>query len=115
MARLSRSADRLHDALPGVQLLTLCSQALGSLLRAERPDVEERRTQMLQLQGEQSVKVRLDIHLELFRPGLDSIVGGWMGTCPRPTSATVAAFVAGQHVDTYSAAVGRTCYRVYQQ
>lgn len=32
-------------------------QALGSLLRAERPDVEERRTQMLQLQGEQSVKV----------------------------------------------------------
>lgn len=34
-------------------------QALGSLLRAERPDVEERRTQMLQLQGEQSVKVSL--------------------------------------------------------
>lgn len=33
-------------------------QALDSLLRAERPDVEERRTQMLQLQGEQSVKVR---------------------------------------------------------
>lgn len=32
-------------------------QALGSLLRAERPDVEERRTQMLQLQGEQNVKV----------------------------------------------------------
>lgn len=32
-------------------------QALGSLLRAERPDVEERRTKMLQLQGEQSVKV----------------------------------------------------------
>lgn len=36
-------------------------QALGSILRAERPDVEQRRTQMLQLQGEQSVKVcRID-------------------------------------------------------
>lgn len=35
----------------------LLPQALGSLLRAERPDVEQRRTQMLQLQGEQSVKV----------------------------------------------------------
>lgn len=34
-----------------------CEQALGSILRAERPDVEQRRTQMLQLQGEQSVKV----------------------------------------------------------
>ncbi|CAM9987261.1 unnamed protein product, partial [Sphacelaria rigidula] len=37
---------------------SLQSQALGSLLRAERPDVEERRTKMLQLQGEQSVKLR---------------------------------------------------------
>ncbi|CAM9626393.1 unnamed protein product, partial [Hapterophycus canaliculatus] len=37
---------------------SLQSQALGSLLRAERPDVEQRRTQMLQLQGEQSVKLR---------------------------------------------------------
>lgn len=70
---------------------------------------------MLQLQGEQSVKVRLDTHLEVFRPGIDSVVGGWTGTCPRPTRSTVAAFVAGQHVDTYSTAVGRTCCRVYQQ
>ncbi|CAM9106263.1 unnamed protein product [Ectocarpus fasciculatus] len=37
---------------------SLQSQALGSLLRSERPDVEQRRTQMLQLQGEQSVKLR---------------------------------------------------------
>ncbi|CAM9128550.1 unnamed protein product [Discosporangium mesarthrocarpum] len=37
---------------------SLQSQALGSLLRAERPDVDQRRTHILQLQGEQSVKLR---------------------------------------------------------
>eukprot|EP00953_Heterococcus_sp_UTEX-ZZ885_P027784 14869-Heterococcus_DN1.PRE.1 len=37
---------------------SLRSQALGLLLRAERPDVDKRRTQILQLQGEQSVKLR---------------------------------------------------------
>ncbi|KAG5186150.1 dynein heavy chain [Tribonema minus] len=37
---------------------SLRAQALGMLLRAERPDVDQRRTQVLQLQGEQSVRLR---------------------------------------------------------
>ena len=47
-----------------------CEQALGSILRAERPDVEQRRTQMLQLQGEQSVKVCRIVWLERDWKGL---------------------------------------------
>jgi dynein heavy chain 1 len=37
---------------------SLHGQALGTILRAERPDVDARRNSVLQLQGEQSVKLR---------------------------------------------------------
>ena len=37
---------------------SLCSQALSQILRAERPDVDKRRTEVLRLQGEQNVKLR---------------------------------------------------------
>ncbi len=37
---------------------SLCSQALSQVLRAERPDVDRRRTEVLRLQGEQNVKLR---------------------------------------------------------
>lgn len=57
---------------------------------------------MLQLQGEQSVKVTfiayhtIILYLESSgRALIDSGVGGWMGTCPLPAGAAsgVAAFV----------------------
>jgi len=37
---------------------SLCSQALSRILRAERPDVDKRRTEILRLQGEQNVRLR---------------------------------------------------------
>jgi len=37
---------------------SLCSQALSQVLRAERPDVDRRRTEVLRLQGEQNVRLR---------------------------------------------------------
>eukprot|EP01041_Mallomonas_annulata_P000303 gene303-544_t len=37
---------------------SLEAQALSAILKAERPDVDRRRTEMLRLQGEQSVKLR---------------------------------------------------------
>ncbi|CAM9242548.1 unnamed protein product, partial [Chrysoparadoxa australica] len=37
---------------------SLRSQALSNVLKAERPDVDRKRTQVMQLQGEQSVKLR---------------------------------------------------------
>jgi dynein heavy chain 1 len=37
---------------------SLESQALSAILRAERPDVDRRRTEVLRLQGEQNVKIR---------------------------------------------------------
>jgi len=37
---------------------SLQAQALSNILKAERPDVDERRTEVLRLQGEQNVKLR---------------------------------------------------------
>lgn len=61
-----------------VLFFTVTRQALGSLLRAERPDVEERRTQMLQLQGEQNVKVTMLQLSSLVRYGAGSRSMRWL-------------------------------------